>query len=146
VSYKYTPHVCFKYAPSQVSAGGGDLQQVLGSNLRAEFDSAQTVNVASLATLTIVLKTAAKSFSAVLGESKYEKDEWVLIVGPPDGPSLLDRLRGQKSVSSPELELTCRKIHKVLAATPGISATRWYFEGPRSQGKAVSTPDELPWP
>ena len=67
-------------------------------------------------------------------------------MGPLEGPGLLDRLLGRKPISKvPELTLTCREIHQVLTAIPGISAVRWYFEGRKTQSVAVATPDELPW-
>jgi hypothetical protein len=106
----------------------------------------RTLNVRWLWTLTIVLQSAGKSFSAVLGRSKFEEGEWVLIVGPPSTQGWVDRLRGRRPESYSELALTCRKLHTVLAGLTGVSETRWYFQGPRSQSEAVSTPDELPWP
>lgn len=67
-------------------------------------------------------------------------------MGPLEGPGLLDRLLGRKPISKVlELTLTCREIHQVLTAIPGISAIRWYFEGRKTQSVAVATPDELPW-
>lgn len=79
-------------------------------------------------------------------KSKYEDAEWILLVGPLDKPTLLDRLRGRKPISDvPALMLICREIHAMLTAISGVSAVRWYFEGFGSQTSAVATPDELPW-
>jgi hypothetical protein len=146
LSHEYTPHACFKFTSASPSTEENDLREVLQYKLRAEFDSMRTIDVGSLATLTIILQGAGKSFCAVLGRSKFEEGEWILIVGPPSTPGFVNLLRGRRSESYAELALTCMKLHKVLAGLTGVSAARWYFEGPRSQSEAVSTPDELPWP
>ena len=134
------PHACFRFTPPRPSTGEPDLKRALESGLRDEFEAVQIVNFGPLATLAVVLGTGEKSVPAVFGNSKFETGEWILIVGSPDLSSR------QKATPSPELETACRKIHTVLAVTPGVSATRWYFEGRTSQSNAVSTPDELAWP
>jgi hypothetical protein len=145
MSHDNTPHACFKAGSPLRETGNDELSGVLEHALRARFDSVRVIKTGPMASLTVVLQTAGKSFSMVLGRSKYEDDEWILLVGPPDGPSLLDRLRGQPLSAAPELILTCHAIHEILTELPGISAVRWYFEGLRTQTAAVATPDELPW-
>ena len=134
------PHACFRFTPPRPSTGEPDLKQALESGLRDEFETVRIVNFGPLATLAVVLGMGEKSVTAALGNSKFETSEWILIVGSTELSSR------QKATPSPELETACRKIHAVLAVTPGVSATRWYFEGPNSQSNAVSTPDELAWP
>jgi len=106
----------------------------------------QVVPTGRLATLAVVLPAGGPSFSAVLGPSHFAQNEWILIVGAPNTPGMLDWLRGERPESYTELARVCAKIHAVLASVVNVSNERWYFEGPRSQSAAVSTPDELPWP
>jgi hypothetical protein len=71
-----------------------------------------------------------------LVESKYDDDEWILLVGP----------LGTQMANTPEVMLVCREIHALFATVAGITAIRWYFKGFRGQSReAVATPDELPW-
>ena len=119
---------------------------MLAHHLDARFDSFRVIKKWFVTPWAAVLQTGQKSYSMVLGKSKYEKDEWVLLVGPSETPGLFDLLRGRKPVAhSPELQQVCREIHAALTAISGITAVRWYFEGFHSQTAAVATPDELPW-
>lgn len=119
---------------------------MLAHPLKGRFAAVQVTKIPLTTSWAVALQVAQRSFAAVLGKSKYGNDEWILLIEPPDAPRFLDRIRGHKSVvGSPELIQTCREIHAVLTTTQGISAVRWYFEGPRNQTAAVATPDELPW-
>lgn len=123
------------------------MPRLLERQLRTRFDSIRVIKAGRLAPLAVELRTGIKTFSAVLGRSKYAEGEWIFIVGPLRTPGLLDRLMGRKPVSEvAELVLTCRVIHQVLTAISGITAIRWYFEDRKAQSEAVDTPDELPWP
>jgi hypothetical protein len=146
MSHENTPHVCFR--ADLVPSGSVDtvLPGILERQFRAVFESVNIVSVGQLASLVVTFQTGEESFSAVLGRSKFERDEWLLLVGPPSGPGLLDRIRGHGAdVGLQELMTACREIHTILTRIPGISAIRWYFEGSRTQSPAVETPDELPW-
>jgi hypothetical protein len=146
MSHENTPHVCFRadlVPPEEVAT---KLAEILERQFRARFASVDVVKAARLASLVITFRTGDKSFSAVLGSSKYEDGEWLMLIGPPSTPSLLDRIRGRREdVGITELMAGCREIHAMLIGIPGLSAIRWYFEGSRTQSAAVETPDELPW-
>jgi hypothetical protein len=147
LSYNNTPHVCFKVELPPRGSADDEVPRFLERHLRTRFDLARVIKTGFLAPLAVELRAGAKTFSAVLGRSKYEDGEWILIVGPLKAPGLLDRLLGRKPISEvPELMLTCREIHQMLTAISGITAVRWYFEGRNTQSAAVATPDELPWP
>lgn len=142
-----TPHVCFKVELAPSAAAGEEVPRLLERHFRDRFESVRVIKTGFLAPLAVELRAGAKTFLAVLGKSKYGAGEWILIVGPPRGPGLLDRLLGRKPTSEvPELVLTCRQIHGMLTAIAGITAVRWYFEGRNTQSEAVATADELPWP
>jgi hypothetical protein len=146
VDLSKTPHVCFKAEFPPAAKADDELPRLLERQLQSRVDSVRVVKSRLLAPWAAVLQTGEKSFSVVLGRSKYAADEWILIVSPPDTPSLLNRLRGRTPPSdASELMATCRKIHAVLTVVPNISAVRWYFEGFNNQTTAVATPDELPW-
>ena len=146
LNYSKTPHVCFKANFLPATRAGDDLPRLLERDLHARFASVRIIKSRFLAPLVVVLQAGKKSYSVVLGRSKYADDEWLLLVGSPDTPKLLDRLcRRQPLFDSSELMLICREIHALLTAIPNISAVRWYFEGFRSQTIAVASPDELPW-
>jgi hypothetical protein len=134
VDHSKTPHVCFKAEFPPAARADDELPQLLERQLQSRVDTVRVVKARFLAPWAAVLQTGEKSFSVVLGRSKYAADEWILIASPPDPPS-----------DASELMATCRKIHAVLTAIPNISAVRWYFEGPKNQTTAVATPDELPW-
>ncbi len=147
MSHNSTPHVCFKVELPSNGNIDDEVPRLLERHVRTRFGSARVIKTGFLAPLAVELPAGEKTFSAVLGRSKYEDDEWILIVGPLEGPGLLDRLRGRRPISEvPELMRTCREIHQMLAAISGITAVRWYFEGRDTQSEAVATPDELPWP
>ncbi|MFL6604742.1 MAG: hypothetical protein ACJ8R9_25875 [Steroidobacteraceae bacterium] len=147
MSYDNTPHVCFKVDLAPNGSADDEVPRLLERHLRTRFDSVRVIKTGFLAPLAVELRAAAKTFSAVLGRNKYEGDEWILIVGPLEGPGLLDRLLGRKPISEvPDLMLTCREIHGMLTAISSITAVRWYFEGRNTQSAAVATADELPWP
>ena len=147
LSYNNAPHVCFKVELPLRGSTDDEVPRLLERHLHTRFDSARVIKTGFLAPLAVELRAGTKTFSAVLGRSKYEDGEWVLIVGPLKSPGLLDRLFGRKPVSEvPELILTCREIHQMLTAISGITAVRWYFVGRNTQSAAVATADELPWP
>jgi hypothetical protein len=147
LSYYNTPHACFK-AELPTSGGAEDqVPRVLERHLHTRFESVRVIKAGFLALLAVELRTGPKTFLAVLGRSKYEDDEWILLVGPPKSPGLLDRLLGRKPDSEvPELIQTCRGIHTMLTTISGVTAVRWYFEGRDTPSVAVATPDELTWP
>jgi hypothetical protein len=147
LSYDNTPHVCFKVELPPNGCADDEVPRLLERYLRARFDSARVIKAGFPAPLAVELRAGAKTFSAVLGRSKYEDGECILIVGPLETPGLLGRLLGRKPISEvPELMLTCQEIHEMLTAISGITAVRWYFEGRKTQSAAVATADELPWP
>jgi hypothetical protein len=124
-----------------------ELPRMLTKHLQRRFDSAEIKKAPLVASPSIQIQAGKQEFFTVmLGRSKYEKDEWVLLVGPAEISGLSNLIGRRKPTEcSPELIQICQEIHAFLTATPGISATRWYFEGFRSQSAAVATPDELPW-
>ena len=139
--------MCFKVELAPNGSADDEVPRLLERHLRARFDSVRVIKTGFLAALAVELRAGAKTFSAVLGRSKYEDGEWILIVGPLKAPGWMDRLVGRKPISEvPELMLTCREIHGMLTAISGITAVRWYFEGRNTQSAAVATADELPWP
>jgi hypothetical protein len=142
--YSKTPHVCFKAEFPPAAKADDELPRLLERQLQSRVDSVRVMKARLLAPWAVVLQKGEKSFSAVLGRSKYAADEWVLIVSPPDTPSSLGRGLSPPSDASGPVVI-CREIHAVLTAIPNISAVRWYFEGFRNQTAAVATPDELPW-
>ena len=136
-----TPHVCFKAEFSPETTAADDLPRLLERNLYTRFGSIRVIKSSFLASLIVVLQNGQKSYSMVLGRSKFADDEWLLLVSPSDAPGLLNRLcRRKPLIDTSELMLICREIHALLAAIPNISAVRWYFRG---QTTAVATPDEL---
>jgi hypothetical protein len=147
LSYNNTPHVCFKVELPPNGSADNEVPRLLERHLRTRFDSVRAIKPGFLAPLAVELRAGAKTCSAVLGRSKYEDGEWILIVGPLRSPGLLDRLLGRKPFSEvPHLMLTCREIHEMLTVISGITAVRWYFVGRNTQSAAVATADELPWP
>lgn len=147
MDYSETPHACFKVESASIARANDELPRMLAHHLHARLNSARVRKTPLLASWTIhVGLDQESSFTVILGRSKYEKDEWILLVGPSQTPGLLDLMRGRKSVGySPGLMRICREIHAFLARVSGFTAIRWYFQGFRSQSTAVATPDELPW-
>jgi hypothetical protein len=146
LDYEKTPHACFKVESTSIAMAGKDFPQALANQLQPRFASVQMVKTPFKTSWSLVLQLERQSYMAVLGPSKYGNDEWLLLVGPPDAPRLLDQIRGDESaVSQEELIRICREVHAVLTTSRGISAVRWYFEGLHTQTAAVATPDELPW-
>jgi len=145
MSHENTPHACFK-APSPGSGAASDLLQLIEQHLRDQFDSVRVRKAPGLTSWLVVLNSGTQTVAAVIGPSKYDPGEWILIVGPGERLGLLDRLlRTNLSVPTPELKHACSRIDRALAAIPGLSAVRWYFEGTQTQSAAVTTPDELLW-
>jgi hypothetical protein len=146
MSFDDTPHVCFRADFGPEVDPDRELPQLLERQFRSLFDSARVINTRLFSALTIVLGTADNSFSAVLGKSKYNDREWILLVGPQDQPTTSSRLLGhEQAINVSALREICRKIHELLTSTPGLVDIRWYFEGTRRQTAAVATPGELPW-
>ena len=142
MSYENTPHVCFRVTPPTSGDVTDTVPRLIERQLRQQFESVQLLNSRFLPPMTAVLSAEGRSFAMVLGKSKYEAGEWILIVGPSDSPSQWARLRRQRPVSNvAELRRVCDTIHELLIALPGVSALRWYFEGARNP----TTPRELPW-
>lgn len=146
MSHENIPHVCFRADLVPPGEVGSKLADILERQFRSRFASVDVLKAGRLASLVITFQTGNKSFSAVLGKSKYEDGEWLMLIGPPSAPGLLDRIRGHREDAGiAELMAGCREIHSMLTGISGISAIRWYFEGSRTQSAAVETPDELPW-
>jgi hypothetical protein len=146
LSYANIPHVCFKVELPPTGQAADDVPRLLERHFRTRFDSARVMMTGPLAPLAVALQAGAKSFSVVLGRSKYEDGEWILLVGPPHSPSLLDRLLSRRPASdTPELMQLCREIHAMLTPIPGVTDIRWYFAGRNGQTSAFAAPDELPW-
>ena len=141
---KRSPHACFKVAPDSKINDGDELMSVLERDLSARFDSVRVIERRFLLRVrTISLKAGRKSFLVSLVRNRFDNDEWVLGVDQTY-ESLVGYFMDRKlNAKSSELRMICHDIHVLLASAPGISAIRWYFEGRRTQGSAVATPDEL---
>ena len=138
-----TPHACFKVESASMAIADNDFPQALANQLQPRFSSVRVKKTPFKTSWAVVLQLERQSYAAVLGPSKHGNDEWILLLGPPDAS---DRIRGDESTVSQEgLIRISREVHAVLTTIRGISAVRWYFEGPRTQTAAVATPDELPW-
>jgi hypothetical protein len=143
--YEKTPHACFGIEPPLTKVEGG-LPRLLEFHLRARFKPFRLRKMWFLGTWAGVVPGERDSHGVAFGKSRYKKDDWVLVVSPPSTATLLDRVLGRRVVSDvADVMLLCRDIHALLTTIEGITAVRWYFEGPRSQTAAVTTPDELPW-
>ena len=141
------PHACFKGTfpldnmPARWS--GDDLAQALEARLRARFGSSRTTNKWFRPVWNVLTELSGKRFIVCLTRSRFEADEWVLLVGALDTPFLFGGVFGRKSFEYiPKLKLVTGEIHMLLAQMAGISRLRWYFEGADS---SVATPDELSW-
>ena len=146
MSYENTPHLCFRFTAPTSGNVTETLPRLVERQLRHQFDSVQLFNSRFLPPMTAVLTAGGRSFALVLGKSKYEAGEWVVIVGPSDSPSLWARSGRQRPAANvAELRRVCDTIHELLSGLPGVSALRWYFEGARNPAPAVATPCELPW-
>lgn len=147
MSYSKTPHACFTVDSASIGRTDDELPRMLTNYLQARFASAQVKKMPLFGSWAVELQVGPESsFSVMLNRSKYGHDDWVLLIGALQSAGLSGASRGRTpTASSSELVRVCRDIHAYLAATPGISAVRWYFEGFRSQTAAVATPDELPW-
>ena len=146
MSYENTPHVCFRVTPPTSGDVTDTVPRLIERQLRHQFESVQLLNSRFLPPMTAVLSAEGRSFAMVLGKSKDEAGECILLVGPSDNPSQWARLRRQRPVSNvAELRRVCDTIHQLLTRLPGVSALRWYFEGARDPMPAVATPHELPW-
>jgi hypothetical protein len=134
--YDKTPHVCFKAEFASAASAGNELSRILESRLQARFDSVRRIRIWFWGPRLVVLPVGQESFAVIFGRSKYDDDEWILLVGP----------LGTQMANTPEVMLVCREIHALFATVAGITAIRWYFKGFRGQSReAVATPDELPW-
>jgi len=146
MDYRKTPHACFRSEFPASTSSRDEIAGILEKGLRGRFDSIEVSKKWFIARWIAVLRLGQKSFAVLFDKSRYEKDEWVLLVGPLDTPSLIDRVRGPPpGDDAPELISICREIHNALTAANSVSAIRWYFEGFSSQSAAVATPDDLPW-
>lgn len=112
------PDVCFRIEGA-TSLGAEEVPQLLERHLRSRFAAAPVIKMGIFAPRVMTLTVHGKPLSAVLGRSRYGHDEWILIVGPAESPSLLDRLRGRRVLcDQPELRELCREIHHVLTRIP----------------------------
>jgi len=85
-----------------------------------------------------------RSFTVALSRNRYEKDEWIILIGPNDVP--FPWMRGCSTPEYvPQLRQVCGAVHALLAATPGITRIRWYFQGAGYQSDATAMPEELFW-
>ena len=146
MSYENTPHACFKFTAGTSGEVTEPVPRLLERQLRRQFDSVWLANSRFVLPMVAMLDSGAHSFPLVLGKSKDRVGEWVLIVGAPENPGPLARLRRQKaSPNVAEVRRVCTILHELLGGIAGVSGLRWYFEGARAQSPAVATPAELPW-
>ena len=147
MDYSETPHAYFKFERGSTARVDDDLPQVLAHHLGIRLYSVRVRKTWLFGSWSVALQMGQKSyFRMFVARSKYENDEWVLLIGPLDIPPLRELLRGRKPVTySPELVQTCQEVHASLIGISGVTRIRWYFEGFHSQSAAVATPDELPW-
>jgi hypothetical protein len=142
--YEQTPRVCFSTAGLSTKVET-ELPRLFGLFFRSRFKSFWMIKWLSVPWAGSI-HSEQYSHSVVLAKSKYKKNDWILIVSHARTSTLLDRVLKRKVVSDvADIMLLCREIHVLLTEIEGISAIRWYFEGPSGQSAAVHTPDELPW-
>lgn len=141
-----TPCACFKVALASASGVGDELARILERHLRGRIDSVELPRKRLWRFWFVGVQVSRKRFTVLLAPSRYGNDEWILLVARLSTPTLWDRLRGRRPIDyAPELLRISSEIHTLLAATSGITAIRWYFEGRGAQSAAVHTPDQLPW-
>lgn len=142
-----TPHACFKVEIAAIAIADDNFPQALANQLQPRFSSVRVVKTPFKSSWMIALQLERESYAAVLGPSKFGNEEWIFLIGPPDAPGPSDRIHGEESSASQNdgLIRVCKEVHSVLMTTRGISAVRWYFQGPHTQSAAVATPEELSW-
>src|SRR6476469_8955623 len=102
LDHEKTPHACFKVESTSIAMADNDFPQALANQLQPRFSSVRVEKTLFKTSWAVVLQLEGQSYMAVLGRSKYGNDEWILLVGPPDAPGLLDRIRGHESTVSQE--------------------------------------------
>jgi hypothetical protein len=139
--------VAFKAEFGSAKDTSNELLRILEGHLSARFGSLQRSRSWFWGPRVLVLQVGQKSITVVWNRKRSKDGEWILLVGGSDMPRPLDRVRGREPANyAEEIILVSRGIHTLLAATPGITRIRWYFKGIIGpSGKAVWTPDELPW-
>jgi hypothetical protein len=138
------PNVCFKAKFLSPRSPEKELVDVVENRLRARFGPIKKVWPVFSATWGGKVRVDERTLLVILGRSRWDRDEWVLMVG-----AIYDsvgRFRRSKRIRPvQQLKNICLEIHSILTQIPDISDVRWYFQVSRRRSNVVARPDQLPW-
>jgi len=76
----------------------------------------------------------------------FDGSRWLLAIVPDGQPGLFGKLLGRKPIDvSGELRCLAESVHRLLSASPSVSALFWQFGGPPNDSLGVPSPDKLSW-